>query len=223
MVGKRPSTFGSGAQADSDTRLAGAIKRLFAQGDKAKAREQFCEIVERHQRRASRVAYHYLRDAAEVDDAVQDAFVKAFVHLPSFREELPFEVWFTRIVINGCLDRLKARARRGRWMVGAGGQELELDEHYARPEPSPEDQLLARERRARLVAAVERLPARQRTVVTLSHFDGRSTRDVSAITGLNESTVRVHLFRAIRTLRKHLRGERWLVEQRTRATEATRK
>ena len=222
MVGKRPSTFGSGAEADTDTRLAGAIKRLFAQGDKAKAREQFGEIVERHQRRASRVAYHYLRDAAEVDDAVQDAFVKAFVHLPSFREELPFEVWFTRIVINGCLDRLKARARRGRWMVGAGDQELELDEHYARPEPSPEDQLLARERRARLVAAIERLPARQRTVVTLSHFDGRSARDVSAITGLNESTVRVHLFRAIRTLRKHLRGERWLVEQRTRATEATR-
>ena len=222
MVGKRPSTFGSGAQADTDTRLAGVIKRLFTQGDKAKAREHFGEIVERHQRRASRVAYHYLRDAAEVDDAVQDAFVKAFVHLPSFREELPFEVWFTRIVINGCLDRLKARARRGRWMVGAGDQELELDQRYARPERSPEDLLLAGERRARLVAAVERLPARQRTVVTLSHFDGRSTREVSAITGLNESTVRVHLFRAVRTLRKDLRGERWLIEQRTRATEATR-
>ena len=223
MVGKRPSTSESGAQADTDTRLAGLIKRLFAQGDKAKAREHFGEIVERHQRRASRVAYHYLRDAAEVDDAVQDAFVKAFVHLPSFREELPFEVWFTRIVINGCLDRLKARARRGRWMVGAGALELELDEHYARPEPAPEDRLLTRERRARLVAAVERLPARQRTVVTLSHFDGRSTREVSAVTGLNESTVQVHLFRAIRTLRKDLRGERWLVEQRTRATEATRR
>ena len=196
---------------------------MFAQGDKAKAREHFGELVERHQRRASRVAYHYLRDAAEVDDAVQDAFVKAFVRLPSFREELPFEVWFTRIVINGCLDRLKARARRGRWMVGSGGQELELDEHDALREPSAEDRLLARERRARLVAAIERLPARQRTVVTLRHFDGRSTRDVSAITGLNESTVLVHLFRAIRTLGKHLRGERWLVEQRTRATEATRK
>ena len=223
MVGKRPSTFGSGAQTDTDTRLAGAIKRLFAQGDKAKAREHFGAIVERHQRRASRVAYHYLRDAAEVDDAVQDAFVKAFVHLPSFQEELAFEAWFTRIVINGCLDRLKARGRRGRWRVGASDQELELDQHYASREPSPEDRLLARERRARLVAAAERLPARQRTVVTLSHFSGRSTRDVSAVTGLNESTVRVHLFRAIRTLRKHLRGERWLVEQRTRATEATRK
>ncbi len=44
-------------------------------------------------------------------------FVKAYSHLSSFREELPFEVWFTRILINGCLDRIKARTRRERWLV----------------------------------------------------------------------------------------------------------
>ena len=71
----------------------------------------------RHQRRASRIAFHYLRDAAEADEAVQDAFVKAYSHLSTFREELPFEVWFTRILINGCLDRIKARTRRERWLV----------------------------------------------------------------------------------------------------------
>ena len=49
---------------------------------------------------------------AEADEAVQDAFVKAYSHLSTFREELPFEVWFTRILINGCLDRIKARTRR---------------------------------------------------------------------------------------------------------------
>ena len=77
-----------------------------------------------------RIAFHYLRDAAEADEAVQDAFVKAYTHLASFREELPFEVWFTRILINGCLDRIKARTRRERWMVpmpdelGAGAARL---------------------------------------------------------------------------------------------------
>ena len=64
-----------------------------------------------------RIAFHYLRDGAEADEAVQDAFVKAYSHLASFREELPFEVWFTRILINGCLDRIKARTRRERWLV----------------------------------------------------------------------------------------------------------
>ena len=65
----------------------------------------------------SRIAFHYLRDAADADEAVQDAFVKAYMHFGSFREELPFEVWFTRILINGCLDRLKARRRRERWIA----------------------------------------------------------------------------------------------------------
>ena len=75
----------------------------------------------RHQRRAARIAYHYLRDSAEADEAVQDAFVKAYQHLASFREELPFDVWFTRILINGCLDRIKARTRRERWLRPDGG------------------------------------------------------------------------------------------------------
>ena len=88
-----------------------------AEGRHAEARERYAELVARHQRRAARIAFHYLRDWAEADEAVQDAFVKAYSHLSTFREELPFEVWFTRILINGCLDRIKARTRRERWMV----------------------------------------------------------------------------------------------------------
>ena len=88
--------------------------------------DRYAELVGRHQRRASRIAFHYMRDAAEADEAVQDAFMKAYSHLDSFREELPFEVWFTRILINGCLDRIKARTRRERWIApmpaGPGGE-----------------------------------------------------------------------------------------------------
>ena len=64
--------------------------------------------------------------------------------------------------------------------------------------------MLAAERRRQLNAALSRLPERQRLVFMLSHFEGRSSREVSAMTGLNESTVRVHLFRAIRRLRSLL-------------------
>src|SRR4051812_35263905 len=108
----------STAAREADASAASAIKGLQAQGQHADARQRYAELVARHQRRANRIAYHYLRDAAEADEAVQDAFVKAYAHLPSFREELPFDVWFTRILINGCLDRIKARTRRGGW-VGA--------------------------------------------------------------------------------------------------------
>ena len=102
---------------EADSAAASAVKAMQAEGRHAEARERYAELVARHQRRAARIAFHYLRDAAEADEAVQDAFVKAYSHLATFREELPFEVWFTRILINGCLDRIKARTRRERWMV----------------------------------------------------------------------------------------------------------
>jgi RNA polymerase sigma-70 factor (ECF subfamily) len=77
----------------------------------------------------------------------------------------------------------------------------EFAERVAGPGISPEDQLLGRERRQKLAAALARLPERQRSVFMLSHYQGFTSREVSALTGLNESTVRVHLFRAIRRLR----------------------
>ncbi len=206
----------SGAQAtgfpgrEADGAAASAVKTAQAEGRHAEARERYAELVGRHQRRASRIAFHYLRDAAEADEAVQDAFIKAYSHLSSFREELPFEVWFTRILINGCLDRIKARTRREKWLApmpdGPGG-ERDFAERSAGPGPSPEDQLLARERRKTLAAALARLPERQRSVFMLSHYEGCTSREVSALTGLNESTVRVHLFRAIRKLRTLLKDD----------------
>jgi RNA polymerase sigma-70 factor (ECF subfamily) len=192
---------------DADGLAASAVKALQAEGRHTEARERYAELVARHQRRASRIAFHYVRDAAEADEAVQDAFVKAYSHLSTFREELPFEVWFTRILINGCLDRIKARTRRERWVTsmpdGPGG-ERDFAERMPGRGPTPEDVLLSRERRKQLAEAIAKLPNRQRAVLMLSHYEGCTSREVSAMTGLNESTVRVHLFRAVRKLRSLL-------------------
>jgi RNA polymerase sigma-70 factor (ECF subfamily) len=193
---------------EADARVAIDVKAMQAAGRLDAARERYAELVERHQRRAARIAYHYLRDSADADEAVQDAFVKAYTHLGTFREELPFEVWFTRILINGCLDRIKAKRRRERWIarptIDANGEERDPAENLPSRSPSPEAQLLHNERRRRLKEAMVQLPERQRLVFVLSHFEGRTSREVSAVTGLNESTVRVHLFRAIRRLRSLL-------------------
>ena len=193
-----------------DTRLAIEIRELVGRGDLEQAREQFGGLVEAHQRRALRIAYQYLRDASEADEAVQDAFVKVFAHIDSYREAWPFEVWFTRIVINGCLDRRKARARRERWLAPAA-EPGEIEDLRASgggaPDLSPEARLLARERRARLAAAIDKLDGRQRTVFMLCHYGDCTPREISAMIGLNESTVRVHLFRAARKLRGLLGGK----------------
>jgi len=194
---------------EADARVAVDVKALQAAGRLDAARDRFAELVARHQRRAVRIAMHYLRDAADADEAVQDAFVKVFAHIASYREAWPFEVWFTRILINGCLDRRKARARRERWIVPAGDNGGPDDPRMAvsgSPDASPEARLLARERRARLASAIDRLEGRQRTVFMLCHYGDHTPREVSAMTGLNESTVRVHLFRAARKLRNLLGG-----------------
>lgn len=190
----------------ADSGLALKIRGLVEHGDMDAAREEFGALVAAHQRRASRIAYQYLRDAAEADEAVQDAFVKVFAKITSYREAWPFEVWFTRILINGCLDRRKARARRERWFAPAdeasGADELKM----APIGGDPESRLLARERRAKMAAAIDKLDGRQRTVFMLCHYGDCTPKEVSAITGLNESTVRVHLFRAARKLRGLLGG-----------------
>lgn len=197
------------ATLSDDSRLAIEIRALVESGDLDEARDRFGDLVAMHQRRASRIAYQYLRDASDADEAVQDAFVKVFAHITSYRETWPFEVWFTRILINGCLDRRKARARRDRWFVGS--EASSADEARVAGagggDGDPERALLARERRARMAAAIDRLDGRQRTVFMLCHYGDCTPREVSAMTGLNESTVRVHLFRAARKLRALLGGQ----------------
>jgi RNA polymerase sigma-70 factor, ECF subfamily len=151
-----------------------AVKAMQAEGRCREARERYADLVGRHQRRASRIAFHYLRDGAAADEAVQDAFVEAYMYLASLPEELPFEVWLNRILINGCLDRLKARTPHMRWLVSTAESHGQTDftDPVAGSLPSLEDEVLARERRQKACGAVARLPALQRLIFMLSQYQG---------------------------------------------------
>ena len=187
------------------------VKAAVLAGQHDEARDAFAELVGTYQRQAMRLALYLLRDAAEADEAVQDTFVKVFTHITSYREDLPFEAWFTRILANTCRDRQKARRRRERWeTIGfdrpdQAGSAIDLAQA---PGLSPEDALLGSERRRELMSAIDTLPGRQRDILLLCHVEGQSPREVGAMTGLTESTVRVHLFRALRKLRSALEAGR---------------
>jgi RNA polymerase sigma-70 factor (ECF subfamily) len=205
-----PAAAGSPAQSaalSKDSALAAAIKALVVAGQRDAARERFADLVTLQQRRAARIAYQYLRDVHDADEAVQDAFVKVFTHIASYREELPFEIWFTRILVNGCLDLRKARSRRLRWVLPGTPAGETAPRELVAPQPGPEDQLLASERGRHIAAAVAQLPERQRAVFTLCQIAGQSAGEVSQALGLSDATVRVHLFRAIRKLRGLLENE----------------
>jgi RNA polymerase sigma-70 factor, ECF subfamily len=206
---RRASSSAAGAPApvtplSRDSQLAAEIKGLVAGGERDAARERYGEIVAHQQRRAVRIAYQYLRDAHDADEAVQDAFIKVFTHITSYREDLPFEVWFTRILVNACLDLRKSRSRRLRWAVPMSSAADVTPPDPVTPEPTPEQRLVSRELAKEITAAVDSLPDRQRTVFTLCHLAEHTTAEVSQALGLSEATVRVHLFRAIRKLRRLL-------------------
>jgi len=205
---RAPSTAaGAGAPLaplSRDSQLAAEIKGLVASGERDAARERYGDLVARQQRRAVRIAYHYLRDAHDADEAVQDAFIKVFTHITSYREDLPFEVWFTRILVNACLDLRKSRSRRLRWAVPMSSTADMPPNDPPTPEQTPEQRLVSRERTKEITAAVDSLPDRQRTVFTLCHVAEQTTSEVSQALGLSEATVRVHLFRAVRKLRRLL-------------------
>src|SRR6185295_7907068 len=164
---RAPSTV-AGAVAPSaplskDSQLAAEIKGLVASGERDAARDRYGELVAHQQRRAVRIAYQYLRDVHDADEAVQDAFVKVFTHITSYREDLPFEVWFTRILVNACLDLRKSRSRRLRWAVPMSSTGDMPPSDPAAPEPTVEQRLMSMERANEITAAVDSLPDRQRT------------------------------------------------------------
>ena len=193
------------APRSTDSLLAAEIKKLVLGGNRDLARQRFADLVAHQQRRAVRIAFHYLRDADDADEAVQDAFVKVFTHAARYREDLPFEIWFTRILVNRCLDMRKARARRLRWALPMSSPlDLSARVEPVAPTPSPEARLMSDERAREIADAVSRLPDRQRTVFALCHVAELSTSDIGRALELSEATVRVHLFRAVRKLRRLL-------------------
>ena len=170
--------------------------------------EAFEHFVRRYQRRLTRVAYRFLRDAAEADCAAQESFLRAYQNLGDFREGSTFETWLTRICINWCKDRLK---RRRRVVFFHEAPVRETDEEAEPPEerapagdPSPERRAMGREIRERLGVALESLSPRQRAVFALKHFEEMSIPEIAASTGLDEGTIKSHLFRAARKIRERL-------------------
>ena len=208
-MSRTPSQVERTVQAGHDaSAVAAEVKRLLSAGDNDGAAERFGELVGMWQRRALRLAVHYLRDTADADDAVQDAFVKLYGHMTSYRDDLPFDAWFTRILVNACLDRAKARSRARRWLLQPAddGAHLATLESVNAEGPSPERRLLVAAKWQELATAVRTLPARQRDVFLLCHLDEQSPHDVAATLGMSPATVRVHLFRALRKLRTALGG-----------------
>jgi RNA polymerase sigma-70 factor (ECF subfamily) len=156
-------------------------------------------LVERHQDRMFSLVRHFTRSAVEVEDIVQETFLKAFRRLSSFEAQSSFSTWLYRIAVNTALDFLK---RRGRNPVRAVEDPEVLAEHGAGPElGSPKvltpDARLEREEVARITHEVlDHLPEIFRQVLVLREFESLAYQEMADVLGISIGTIESRLFRA---------------------------
>lgn len=175
--------------------------RRIADGDQA----AFDLLVSRYQQRAWRLARSILRDGEEARDISQEAFIRLYQSAGRFDGRSKFSTWFYRILVNLCLDR----QRRQRWWQRVvprsdpDGPEEGI-ERYAAPLEDPLAGLGKEQDVKRLWAAVDELSPQQRAAVVLMAREELPTREIAAVLKCSEATVRVHLHRAMATLRRIL-------------------
>src|SRR5262245_61909474 len=162
----------------------------------------FEPLVEKYRQRVWRLAYQVLHDREEAWDVAQEAFVRAFHSLPSFRGQSAFYTWLFRITVNVATDRHRQRGAQAR----AFGPERVTEEEWARTTPDPgggPDQQAARaEHRERIRRALDALPPKARAIIMLSDVEGLSYREIAEVLNCPIGTVMSRLHNA----RKRLKG-----------------
>jgi RNA polymerase sigma-70 factor (ECF subfamily) len=161
----------------------------------AGARARFGLLVRRHHTRIRLAVRGVLGDTADVDDAVQQAFVQAFAAISSYAGGASFATWLTRIALNEAL----MRARRARQATRVARLEVPPG-----PAESPEQAAAAREAMAHVEAAAVRLRPVHREVLQLRHVTGLSLAEIAGHLGVTEGAVKVRLHRARAALRRAL-------------------
>jgi RNA polymerase sigma-70 factor (ECF subfamily) len=154
--------------------------------------------VQTYQDLAFRTAYLIVGDAAEAQDAAQEGFVKAYEALPRFRSGAPFRPWLLRIVANEARNRRVAAARRTRLALRAA------DDTSAAVAASPEQVMLAAERRATVLRALDDLREDDRLVIAYRYFSDLSEAEMATVLGVARGTVKSRLSRALGRLRERL-------------------
>jgi RNA polymerase sigma-70 factor (ECF subfamily) len=176
--------------------------RAAQQGDRA----AFEELVRQYDQPVLRLALHLTGSEHEAKDIYQEAFLKVYRNLGSFRFECSFYTWVYRIVTNLCMDQLRRRQVRKEdsgVRVTSEGEEVDLLEQHPdnRAGASPEQELMRREMGKRIAQALTKLSPRERMVFEMKHYQGLKLRTIGEALNTTEETAKNTLFRATQKLR----------------------
>ena len=187
----------------SDRALDHQLVERAQQGDK----RAFELLVSKYQRKLSRLLSRFIRDAGEVEDVAQEAFIKAYRALPSFRGDAAFYTWLYRIGINTAKNYLVAMGRRAPTLTEFDSEEAEGfdDGDQLRDISTPENELMSKQVAATVNETMERLPEELRTAITMREIEGLSYEAIATMMNCPIGTVRSRIFRAREAIAERLR------------------
>lgn len=186
---------------EDEKKLELELVKKSAKGD----RESFRLLFEKYHQRAYNLAFSIMRNDADAEEVLQEAFVKAWLALPKFKGDSSFYTWLYRIVRNMAIDVKRKLSRR--LQVAKFDQDdsrmSQADGHNQLAQ-SPEKDLLNRESLSFVQKALDSLKEDQRTMITLREIEGLTYDEISNVTGLNSGTVMSRLFYARKALKNAL-------------------
>ena len=164
-------------------------------------------LVEKYQRKLARLLSRLIRDPGEVEDVTQEAFIKAYRALPSFRGDSAFYTWLYRIGINTAKNYLVAMGRRAPTSTEVEAEEAEGQEggELLRDINTPESLLLTKEIGNTVNAAIESLPEELRSAIQLRELEGMSYEEIAKLMDCPIGTVRSRIFRAREAIAERLK------------------
>jgi RNA polymerase sigma factor (sigma-70 family) len=189
-----PSSVLSGRSSDE------SLVRAAKQGEAS----AFGELCDRHHRKVYRTAYRIIRNHEDAEDAVQDSFIRAFMHLAEFDERAQFSTWLVRIAINSALMILRKKNQKRDVSLDQSDAEgkTELPLQIPDVRPGPEEHYLRSERRRMVRHAIGRLRPRVRRVIQISQLDECSVKETAFKLGISTSATKSLLLRGRASLRK---------------------
>jgi RNA polymerase sigma-70 factor (ECF subfamily) len=160
----------------------------------------FERLYETHCSKVKRLCRLLLKNTAEAEETGQEIFLKMFKQYQTESWPEDWSAWLTRVTVNACHDRRKSAWWK--WWQSSGG-EVRLADHPS-SDATPEQQVAGREEHIRIWSAFRALSARQQQVFLLRYVEGWSTEQVADALAITTGSVKIHLFRAIRSLRARL-------------------
>ena len=187
----------------SDREIDKQLVTRAQQGDK----QAFNLLVEKYQRKLSRLLSRFIRDQAEVEDVTQEAFIKAYRALPAFRGDSAFYTWLYRIGINTAKNYLMAMGRRAPTSTEVEAEDAEGFEEgeQLRDINTPESVLLSNEIAETVNSTIEQLPEELRQAIQMREIEGLSYEEIAQAMNCPIGTVRSRIFRAREAIAERLR------------------